>query len=69
MDHEAIWALIRSSGYKLNYIARVLNITPNTLRLKLNGENEFKLSEAQCLARLLELDAAQRERYFFGAKD
>lgn len=61
-----IRALLYASGYKLQHVARVLHITPNTLRRKLDGDTEFKLSEAERLSALLRLTPDQREKYFFG---
>ena len=37
---------IRASGYKMQYVARALKISPNALNLKLQGRTQFKLSEA-----------------------
>lgn len=66
-DTAQLRALLRQSGYKLEYVARVLQISPATLRHKLHGATEFKLNEAERLAALLNLTAPQRELYFFGA--
>lgn len=57
---------IRSKGMKLGHVARVLGMTNNTLRNKLENESEFKLSEAERLSAMLGLTREQRDRCFFG---
>jgi len=57
---------IRSKGMKLGHVARVLGITNNTLRNKLEHETEFKLSEAEKLSKMLGMTTEQRDRCFFG---
>lgn len=42
---EMIRDYIRASGYKMQYVARALKISPNALNLKLQGRTQFKLSE------------------------
>lgn len=66
MDCIQVRDYVEKSGLKLSHVARVVGVSPNTLRMKLNGETEFKLSEAQRLAELLRLTAEQREAFFFG---
>ena len=44
---EMIRDYIRASGYKMQYVARALKISPNALNLKLQGRTQFKLSEAE----------------------
>lgn len=61
--------LVAGSGYKLHHVARVLGISSNTLRLKLNGTSEFKVGEAQRLAELLGLSTEQRDACFFGTEN
>lgn len=48
---EMIRDYIRASGYKMQYVARALKISPNALNLKLQGRTQFKLSEAERLER------------------
>ena len=57
---------IDHQGVKLGYVADVLGISSATLRLKLNNESEFKISEAEKLASLLRLTPDQRDDCFFG---
>lgn len=59
-------SLLRQSGYKRQYVARVLGVSTSTLRNKLNGVTDFKLAEAERLAALLALTKSQRELVFFG---
>lgn len=58
--------LLRKSGYTRQHAARLLGISEKTLYSRLQGGSDFKLAEAEKLAALLELTAAQREAYFFG---
>ena len=58
---------VAQSGYKLCHMAKVIGISTNTLRVKLKGETEFKVGEAQRLAELLSLTSEQRDDCFFGA--
>ena len=64
-DTERLHEHIQRSGYKLNYLAQEMGICPNTLRLKLLGESEFKVSEAQKLAERLALSEEERKRCFW----
>lgn len=66
-DTTQIQLIIRQSGYKMQHVAMVLGLSPATLRSRLNGLSEFKLSEAEKLSALLSLSEEQREMYFFGA--
>ena len=43
---EMIREYIRASGYKLQYVARAMQISPNALGQKLQGHTQFKLNEA-----------------------
>lgn len=53
------------SGYKMQHVAQVMGVSTNALRLKLHGETEFKLREAERLARLLGLTPEERDLCFF----
>lgn len=50
-DRVSIYCL--HTGETRESIAKRLGMTPVTLRSKLNGETEFKLSEAEALASIL----------------
>lgn len=65
-DTAQLKRLLKHSGYKLEHAARVMGINAATLRSRLNGGTEFKITEAEKLAALLKLTAAQREQCFFG---
>lgn len=56
---------IEKSGLKLAYIAECMGISYYGLRLKINGTNEFKQSEIECLARLLKLKQSEIRSIFF----
>ena len=47
---------INKSGLKKNFIAEKLDMKYDTFRRKLNGENEFKVSEVFNLCSLLKID-------------
>ena len=55
---------LTSSGYKLQHVAQVMGVSTNAL----HGDTEFKLREAERLARLLELSPEERDLCFFGAE-
>ena len=56
---------IDNSGLKLDYIAKHLGITRQTLSKKLKGQAEFKQSEMVILSYLLNLSPTEREFIFF----
>lgn len=56
---------ITASGYKLQFIAKQLDITYAGLLKKINNETEFKASEIQILCDLLKIEVADREKIFF----
>lgn len=62
---EMIRAYIRDSGYKLQFIARAMEISSNALNQKLQGKTQFKLSEAERLSTMLGLSMAERDACFF----
>ena len=62
---EMIREYIRDSGYKLQFVARALQISPNALNLKLQGRTQFKLDEAERLSAVLGLSMYERDLCFF----
>lgn len=56
---------IRDSGFKLQYIAQVLQISSNALHSKLVGQTQFKVDEAGMLATVLGLTMPERDACFF----
>ena len=62
---EMIREYIRASGYKLQYVARAMQISPNALGQKLQGHTQFKLNEAERLSAVLGLSMYERDLCFF----
>lgn len=62
---EMIRTYIRDSGYKMQFVARAMEISSNALNQKLQGKTQFKLSEAECLSTMLGLSMAERDACFF----
>lgn len=56
---------IEERGIKLGYIAYAMGVSCGTLRNKLNSETDFKVSEAEKLAALLNLTQEERDACFF----
>lgn len=56
---------IKDSGFMLGYIAKVLGITRYTLQRKLDNDSEFKISEVDALAKLLDLTPEEKNALFF----
>ena len=52
---EMIRAYIQSSGYKMQHVARAMEISTNALNQKLQGKTQFKLNEAEQLSTMLGL--------------
>ena len=57
---EMIREYIRASGYKLQYVARAMQISPNV-----QGHTQFKLNEAERLSAVLGLSMYERDLCFF----
>ena len=62
---ELIREYIRASGYKLQFVAQALQISPNALSQKLQGSTQFKLNEAERLSAVLGLSMYERDCCFF----
>lgn len=56
---------VKSSGYKITYLANKLDLSRAGFRNKLNGDTEFYASEIQKLSELLNLSVREREDIFF----
>ena len=56
---------IEQSGVKYKYLAEQLNISSYGLQLKIDGKNEFLVSEVAMLCNLLSLTRKEREDIFF----
>ena len=59
---EMIREYIRASGYKLQYVARAMQISPNALGQKLQGHTQFKLNEAERLSAVLTNEQRNKTR-------
>lgn len=62
---ELIGDYIRRRGYKLNFVAHMLDLSPAALHRKLMGDTQFKLDEAAKLSTMLGLNMAERDACFF----
>ena len=64
-DTKELRQRIEASGLKYKYIALKLGITAYTLQLKIDNDNEFKVSEVDTLAGLLGLSLREKDAIFF----
>lgn len=64
-DKNALNEIIKESGVSKVFVARRLGITDTALRLKINGEREFKQSEIAKLQELFRLTNEQTASIFF----
>lgn len=62
---ELLKEKIEESGYRFDWIAKQLNLSAFGMRKKVNGENEFKVSEVKKISELLNLNEKEREKIFF----
>lgn len=62
---ELIGEYIRSRGYKLSFVAQMLDLSPSALHHKLVGDTQFKLDEAAKLSTMLGLTMVERDACFF----
>ena len=56
---------VRNKGIKLNSIAKLLNITPYCLQMKIDNISEFKVSEVMAIAAAYGMTQAEKESIFF----
>lgn len=61
----ALRSRIRESGYRLGYIAERLGVSAYTLQRKINNDSEFRVSEVDTMAKLLNMSPAEKDAYFF----
>lgn len=59
---------IGDSGYKKSFIAKKIGITAYALAMKINNETEFKASEIDGIAKLLNIDVYTKEKIFFATE-
>jgi hypothetical protein len=60
--------LIKTSGFKLSFIAQSLNISRFSLQKKITNQSEFKGSEIGELCRILNIDANKAKEIFFAGE-
>jgi len=65
IDSELLKEKIELSGYRFSWLAKQLNLSTFGMRKKVNGENEFKVSEVKKITELLKLNEKEREKIFF----
>lgn len=68
INTELLRQKIDESGYRFSWIAKQLNLSPYGLRKKVDGENEFKVSEVSKICKLLNISDEGRESIFFCKK-
>lgn len=68
INTELLRQKIDESGYRFSWIAKQLNLSPYGLRKKVDGENEFKVSEVSRICKLLNISDKERESIFFCKK-
>lgn len=56
---------LRKKGLKKSYIAQKLNLSEPSLSRRLNGINEWRVSEVEKLSNLLGYDSCTRDSIFF----
>ena len=66
---QLIEEYIRDSGYKMQHVARALHISSSALHNKLQGQTQFKLSEAESLSAMLGLSMRERDACFFDTQN
>ena len=55
MKNEKLIEKVNESGYKRDFIAAKLGLSPYGLTKKLRGQNEFKVSEAKSIMKILNI--------------
>lgn len=56
---------IKESGFKMKYLAQKLDLSEYGFVLKIDGKNEFKVSEIKRLVAILNLSAKEKDQIFF----
>ena len=64
-DIKRLNKIIEESGFKKKAIAERIGILPSTLTTRLNGQSDFKVSEAAKLADVLGMTPTDKMRVFF----
>ena len=68
-NSELLRDTIEKKGFKLSYIASLLEIVPLTLANKIDNVTEFKANEIYTISKLLDLSLKEREEIFFKEKE
>lgn len=68
MDLEKLKEAIRASGYKQDYIANCIGISPKCLSERVNGKVKWKTEEAKKFCRVLRLSKKDMHSIFFSEK-
>lgn len=63
---EELQKLIEKRGVTMTYLAKGMGIARESLYNKMAGKTEFKVSEANNLAKLLNMDNFTKSAIFFG---
>ena len=66
VDSELLKECVEKSGLKYNFIAKMLGISRYALKMKINNESQFKISEAIALAEILNMSEKMMFDIFFG---
>lgn len=64
-DTKELRRRIEAAGLKYKHIAQQLGISAYTLQLKIDNDNEFKVSEVDLLSSLLHLSLREKDAIFF----
>lgn len=64
-NQKLLKAKIIAQGFTRAEIAKKMGISLTTLNYKLNGRQEFKLSEVKKICTILNLNKSEREKIFF----
>lgn len=65
IDTPLLRKKIKESGLKIKFVASELELSEYGFVLKLDGKNEFKVSEIKRLVSLLHLSADEKDLIFF----
>lgn len=65
INSKKLMKKLDESGMKKKYIAEKLGLSTYGLSLKINNENEFKVSEVEKICNLLNITVKDREDIFF----
>ena len=64
-DTKALRTAIEKTGMKYKFIAEELGLSTYGLQLKIENDNEFKISEVDKLSELLHLTILEKDAIFF----